>query len=197
MSNWNKKNFIENNIDLLNKYEIEDIYQKVLQRKFYEDYKIHIQVEMGELKIKDLGFSVDKNIDYEVLVDEFETFLKYHEIDLEEARALVRYEFLSKTYFGKEKNPKVRFGWSHFLNSFIDLIVYLKNDEMEKDLAYANKILDKHRTTRDDSFEVEIPELNMTVKKFKNGKYQFKGLDSEIWEKIFELKEKIENIRKG
>jgi len=188
----NKRDFILNNIDLLDDYEFDEIHRDILRKWFKMNHDIHLQEKCGEFTIDEIGFSVNSNLTYDKLTDEFSDFLDKRNLSTYEVKKIIRFNFLKQTYFEDGKSPKIRFGWNHFLNQFIDLILYMKTGTLMENLKEANDIIDKY-DMRGGHFNVKISELGISVKKFKNGKVQVKELNEDIWKEIYKLKEKIEN----
>lgn len=189
-----KRSFVKENLDWLNDYELDDVHQQIVIKKFKEKFGVHLTAEFGKLVNKDINFKVDSSVSYDILVCQFQQFLEDNDVDYQHINESQRFSWLQHLFIVDDRKRKFWLGFGCFVNNLVDLLLYIKNGEIPEDLKPANDIQEKYGMNffASDSFEAEIQELDgIIIKKFKNGRYQLKNVDDEVWESVKNIKNRV------
>lgn len=182
--NIRQADFVIGHIDLLEEYDLRDLFQKLFAKAFnhatglYVDEKGRLSGFTIRVKKKDystseawsLNFNLDVNENIQMLTQDLEA----KGITLDEFKAYYEIKSVFTSYYFR-RNEK-SFSMSHSGNSsLIYFLRFLVNGKADDDLKESHDLMEEKKIRYDQgNYELQIG--NIKIKSFLNGRIDLKGL---------------------
>lgn len=182
--------FINNNSNLVDAYDIRELYYRVIAQKLEKDTGLYFRHEtygyfatdtFQDLKIKDY-------LPYDQILSEFRKFEMSTGLSKDDVEIKNHFKFMKSGFTYKGNGLMKRWGVYPSFKDLVYLLIYVVKGEIGKDYSEAIKIVDKYPELKTWEFptgKFKIPEFRgIEIVSFKNGKIQIKGLSTEQENKI-------------
>lgn len=173
-----KISFIAANIDLIDEYQVKDIYLSVIRSRIKDEYGIY--VDPSDLDHKLSYHDNWKNYHDKKIIKNFSSIKEY--------KFFKDFEVPARNIWKIENNKDVTIHCSGMsLYNLIYILLYVVFNEIDEDLARANKI------EKDAGFGYGVTNFSYTdfgffkgiqIRKTKNGQVTIKGLNDEQKERL-------------
>jgi hypothetical protein len=176
-------------IDILNEYNMKDLYRKDLLPKVLEnEFGISFHFGSGYLTANGLDARVDADSTIEDAIKQVDAFLGSNNKD----EVALKNRYTQTAVYIKEVGRGVYVCNDQYsmtqMDTFFELLLWAVTDEITKDRRGALNITDRLQLTgamdKVQSFNEYIPEVECTVIKQKNGIVKLKGADQEVIDRM-------------
>jgi len=181
--------YIKKNLSMLDEFRLEEIERRIKAKDLEERLEVSVS-ERGEVLNTDMTVNLLDSIDDLVVQIQEKLKTGYGDIDFD---AFNKLNSIVKWYYLRHKQGNTYTvssgpgGASYFLDSLLNLLIYITTDKVESDLSRVHKMMEKEGlkdATYQDSFNITF--MKVKIKKFKNNRIDI----------VFPKKEQAEKLQK-
>lgn len=198
-------NFVVSNLKMLDSYDLEKIYKDLFNKKARKQIGIYFndkgETEKLRLSKKCDGYYTTGNfaLNYYEPIEANESRLSdelmKRGVTLDEFKNYDDFNYLFSSCYLRKDGEHYIISNEHSVNSLINFMRFIVNGHRDENLKEANEFCDKNGL-RYDSHAYEVTLENITLKKFKNGRLDIKGMTAEqeaTLNRYFEIKKALTN----
>lgn len=183
--NQHMTNFVVSNLKMLDSYDLEKIYKDLFNKKARKQIGVYFndrgETEKLRLSKKCDGYftSVNFALNYYESIEANEAQLSDElmkkGVTLEEFKNYDDFSYVFSSCYLRKDGEHYTISNEHSANSLINFMRFVVNGHTDENMKEANEFCDKNGL-RYDSHAYEVTLENITLKKFKNGRLDIKGL---------------------